>query len=97
MNSRTGLTAPIVTYDHSGGRCSITGGFVYRGTLVPEIAGAYVYADYCSGEIWAIRADTPGSPVKIASTKNVTSFGIDASGELYVLGQGAAIQQIVRP
>lgn len=96
--SRAGLTAPVAAYDHSNGRCSITGGFVYRGTLVPEIAGAYIYADYCSGEIWAIRADAPGTPVLIATgAKQITSFGIDANGELYVLSQGQPIRQIVRP
>ena len=96
--SRTGLTAPVAAYDHSNGRCSVTGGFVYRGTLVPEIAGAYVYADYCSGEVWAIRADAPGTPVTIATgAKQITSFGIDANGELYVLSQGQPIRQIVRP
>jgi len=95
--ARAGLTPPVATYDHAGGRCSITGGFVYRGTLVPEIAGAYVYADYCSGEMWAIRAETPDDPVRIATGARGTSFGIDAAGELYVLSQGQAIRQLVRP
>ena len=95
---RTGLTSPVLTYDHAGGRCSITGGYVYRGTKVPEIAGAYIYGDLCSGEIWAVRADSPGTPVRIASgPKSLTSFGIDPAGELYVLAIGQPIRRLVSP
>ena len=52
--SRTGKTLPLTEYGHTNGRCSITGGFVYRGAAYPDLVGAYLFADYCSGEIWYI-------------------------------------------
>ena len=51
---RDGLELPVVEYDREGG-CSITGGYVYRGARLPSLAGAYVYGDFCSGKIWAVR------------------------------------------
>ena len=50
--STTGKTRPVLEFDHGGGRCSVTGGYVYRGKLVPALVGGYVFADFCSGEIW---------------------------------------------
>ncbi len=94
---RTGFAPPVTTYDHGGGRCSITGGVVYRGTRVPEIAGAYLFADLCSGDVWAIRADSPGVPVKIASVSNLTSFGLDAAGEILVTSFNQPLRRLVSP
>ncbi|MSQ31157.1 MAG: glucose sorbosone dehydrogenase [Dehalococcoidia bacterium] len=94
---RTGFTPPVATYDHGGGRCSITGGVVYRGTRAPEIAGAYLYADLCSGEVWAVRADPPGTPVRIASVSNLTSFGLDAAGEVVVASFNQLLRRLVSP
>jgi len=92
---RTGMTPPEAVYNHDNGRCSIVGGYVYRGTAVPEIAGAYVYGDTCSGEIWAINARSPGTPILIASgVKNMTSFGLDAAGEIVVLAFGQPIRRL---
>jgi glucose/arabinose dehydrogenase len=83
-----GLLPPIVDYGHGGGACSVTGGFVYRGSAIPELQGAYVYSDYCSGKIWALRYD--GSEVteqkQIGQADfNVSSFAQGNDGELYVL------------
>jgi hypothetical protein len=86
-------TAPLFDYGHTEGRCSITGGYVYRGfeRVVPR--GTYLYADFCTGEIfrWAGRRQE----VLLKSGVNVTSFGEDESGELYVTG-GTGVWQIVR-
>jgi len=92
---RTGLVAPVASYSHEGGRCSVVGGMVYRGTKVPEILGSYVYGDTCSGEIWAINAASPQQPVLIANgVKNMTSFGLDAEGEITVLSFGQPIRRL---
>ncbi|MSQ42550.1 MAG: hypothetical protein EXR65_05920 [Dehalococcoidia bacterium] len=87
-----------MTYDHGDGRCSLTGGVVYRGTRVPEIAGAYLYGDFCTGEVWAVSADRPESPVRIASSvPNLASIAVDAAGEVYLLAFGQPLRQIVSP
>jgi glucose/arabinose dehydrogenase len=86
--SSTGKTKPVLEYDHGGGRCSITGGYVYRGTLVPALVGGYVFADYCSGEIWVVNATatSPAAKTLLLDTgATISSFGEDAAGNLYVL------------
>ena len=84
----------MAQYTHGQG-CSITGGYVYRGTKVPALAGRYLFADYCSGEVWSMRAgprpggvrdDTGRLGVKLA---NVTSFGQGPAGEIYVIANGS--------
>ncbi len=77
-------TAPVYEYAHGTGDCSITGGYVYRGSAMPSFAGQYFYGDYCTGKIWANgRLLTPRAA-------NLTTFGQDASGELYLAtGNGA--------
>ncbi len=89
--SRAGLIDPVAEYSHSEGR-SITGGFVYRGQEIPQLAGRYVFADYVSGKIWALFADADGKqvPTLLASPGvNLSSFAEDQNGELYVLNYGA--------
>lgn len=88
------LTLPIHTYNHVDGRCSITGGEVYRGCALPDLHGAYFFADYCSGEFWTLTRDganvavtdrtaelTPAGGLAITAP---SSFGRDAYGELYI-------------
>ncbi len=82
-----GLVRPVVQYGREDG-CSITGGYVYRGSRLPSLRGAYVYGDFCSGRIWALRYD--GTVVSehlelIDSELRISSFGLDESGELYIL------------
>jgi hypothetical protein len=82
---------PIAEYDHGGGRCSVTGGYVYRGTAVAALRGFYVYADYCSGQIWAIQylAASPATPTLLLDTSLViSSFGEGPGNELYVVDRG---------
>lgn len=90
----TGLIDPVAEYDHSNGRCSITGGFVYRGNAVPALQGAYLYGDYCTGEIWGMPAGG-GAPARLVGGGiNISSFGEDNAGELYVLSyaEGAVLR-----
>ena len=82
-----GLELPIAVYGRDDG-CSITGGYVYRGSRFPSLHGAYVYGDFCSGKIWALRYD--GSRVtesiQLADTKlRISSFAEGTDGELYIL------------
>lgn len=97
---RDGLLLPVVDYDNGRGGCSVTGGFVYRGSAIPALQGAYVYSDYCTGTIWALRYD--GSSVieheEIGQADfNVSSFAQGNDGELYVLehGESGGIYRIV--
>lgn len=85
-----GLTLPAVDYAHAGGACSITGGYVYRGADVPALRGTYFYADFCAGFVRSFRpvngqvtehADWP----VLRPGGNITSFGEDAAGELYIM------------
>ena len=90
-----GLVQPVAEYDHGQG-CSITGGYVYRGSRFPELAGNYFFGDFCSGLIWSVFNTGDGwqQTVVAQSDLNITSFGEDAAGELYVVTQGGEIYQI---
>jgi len=81
-----GFTMPVIEYDRSAGQ-SVTGGFVYRGTQSPTLTGVYVYADYSSGRLWALRrAGTGWETALVAETgRNVAGFGQDDAGEVYML------------
>ena len=97
--NQTGLTLPVLQYDHSQG-CSITGGFVYRGAAIPEIQGFYFYSDYCSGFLRSFRF-SGGTAVDqrdwaFTNIGNVTSFGVDAAGELYMLSTSGRAYRIVK-
>ena len=84
-----GLTLPVVTYDHSQG-CSITGGMVYRGPGFPDLQGIYFYGDFCSSRIWGLRQNGAGWETAVLLDAgnpplNITTFGEDESGNLYVV------------
>ena len=90
--NRSGLTLPVIDYAN-GEDCSVTGGFVYRGQAIAPLQGAYVYADYCSGKVWALRYDGTKLTQQglIADAPFfISSFAVDAQGELYVLQHDAA-------
>jgi glucose/arabinose dehydrogenase len=91
---RDDLRVPVAEYDHgSDGGCSITGGYVYRGSIA-AIRGHYFYADYCRGWVRSLRLDAAGVVVErkewsVGALASPTSFGLDAAGELYVTsGEG---------
>jgi len=97
----TGLQLPAVEYDHSTG-CSITGGYVYRGTLpaLQALQGTYFYADFCEGFVRSFRfvngqVTEHANWLALDPGVNVTSFGEDAAGELYVMTSGGGLFRIV--
>ena len=95
----SGLVAPIAEYDHSAGNCSITGGYVYRGQEIPELVGAYIYGDYCSGGIWALWRDPAGdwqTRLLLDTDLFISSFAEDGAGELLVLDLGGGLYRLVR-
>lgn len=81
------MTFPVAVYNHSSGRCSITGGYVYRGALYSNLEGCYFFGDFCSGEIGWVQPNGEMTFL-LDSGISITSFGEDAKGELYVLGNG---------
>jgi hypothetical protein len=97
--NRAGLTLPVLDYLHSDG-CSVTGGFVYRGRRIPELAGRYFYSDFCSGWLRSFRYvnGVVTSPIEWPGVvpANPTSFGEDAAGELYITVAAGAVYRIVR-
>ena len=81
-----GVTTPITEYGHGAG-CSVIGGVVYRGDAIPALRGAYLFADYCSGTLWAIDAglDAPQAPITLLETgRSISSIGTDDAGEVYL-------------
>ena len=83
-----GLEPPIVEYSLDGPRCSVIGGVVYRGPSLPWLEGAYLYADYCSGELWGLRYDgmqVTHHALLNDSVRRITAFGEDEDGEVYML------------
>ena len=101
---RTGLTLPKFEYLHGASDvngCSITGGYVYRGAALPELAGRYFYSDYCKGFLKSFRysGGLAGAQTEWdlgAAVGNVLSFGQDSQGELYMLAASGSVYRIVR-
>jgi glucose/arabinose dehydrogenase len=88
-----GLVPPVAEYDHGQG-CSITGGYVYRGTRFPQMEGVYFFGDFCSGNIWGLRQVAPGEweiALLLDTDMNISSFGEDVDGEIYVVSYSEGI------
>jgi hypothetical protein len=83
---------PLFDYEHIGGRCSLTGGYVYRGSDSAVATGTYLYGDYCSGEIFARSGGT--SSVLLDTTMLISSFGEDELGEVYVVDLNGSVSRI---
>jgi glucose/arabinose dehydrogenase len=80
------MILPVAEYSHDFG-CSVTGGYVYRGSRYPVLQGYYLYGDYCSGTMWALSRSNSGqwiAEVVGESGANISSFGEDEQGELYL-------------
>lgn len=89
----TGLTGPVWVYPRAEGR-SITGGYVYRGSDAPELTGRYVYADFVSGRVWALRYEPEGETANtllIDTDAAISTFGVDEAEELYFGTFGGSI------
>lgn len=85
----TGKTMPIKVYSHTSGACSVTGGYVYRGSRRPELQGAYIYGDYCNGRVWMLRynnGNVTSDSLLTTLPTSLSSFGVDQSNELYITG-----------
>ena len=87
-------TCPVVEYTSldPNPRCAITGGYVYRGPAATFATGAYIYADYCTGEIQMLQGTT--QTLVIDTALNISSFGEDEAGEIYVVGLGGVVQRL---
>lgn len=96
----SGLTLPVVEYRHDGNVCSVTGGYVYRGSQLPEIAGHYFYSDFCTGFLRSFRLVGGGATDErrwnVGSLGAVSSFGVDGSGELYVVNLTGSVSRLER-
>jgi glucose/arabinose dehydrogenase len=94
-----GLRLPVHEYDHTGGACSVTGGYVYRGTRIPGIVGHYFYADYCAARVRSFRLvngqATDHREWSLGTLSAISSFGEDASRELYIVSQSGRVYRIV--
>ncbi len=97
---KTGFVQPVYSYDHSAG-CSVTGGFVYRGRALPGLAGRYFFSDFCSGDVLSFRLKSglakgfANSSGDLGSLGQVSGFGQDGMGELYILTISGDLRKIV--
>lgn len=87
------MTFPVVQYDHSGGKCSITGGYVYRGNLYPDLAGKYIFADFCSAQI-GILDNTTITWTAPFTGNGFTTFGEDNQKQLYAAAANGKIFKV---
>jgi glucose/arabinose dehydrogenase len=97
-NAPAGAVPPVYEQSHDDGACSVTGGFVYRGKAIPSLVGKYVFTDYCDGALRTLSPSGDGNyraDELDLSAENVSSFGQDNNGELYVLSQSNGIFKLV--
>jgi len=94
----TGLVLPFADYPHVNGACSVSGGYVYRGSRLPQLAGHYFYADFCTGAVTSFAYPNSGRVDRSPALRpggNVSSFGQDARGELYIMQLSGAVYRII--
>ena len=97
-----GMTPPVSAYGHDAGRCSVTGGVVYRGDAIPSLRGVYLFGDFCSGEVFALRdAANAASAVErtepvvlVEGAGSLVSFGLDGDGEVLVVDYLGAVWRL---
>ena len=100
---RTGFTAPVADYSHEQG-CSVTGGVTYRGKALPQLVGRYFYADFCTGLLRSFVWQAPGirehwdwkaAVDRAGVLDQISSFGVDSDGEVYVVELSGSIYKLV--
>jgi hypothetical protein len=96
----SGYVQPIAEYSHDTGGCSVIGGYVYRGSAQPDLAGVYIFGDWCTGTVFTLQVDegtiTP-KPV-LDSGLAMSAFGEDESGEIYLVDfAGGGLYRVVLP
>jgi glucose/arabinose dehydrogenase len=84
---RDGVTFPVVEYDHGSGNCSVTGGYVYRGSALSDLTGKYIFGDFCSGMIWSLerRGQRWLTTLLLKEQVNISSFGEDMNGDILIV------------
>ncbi|HEV2669961.1 MAG TPA: PQQ-dependent sugar dehydrogenase [Gemmatimonadales bacterium] len=100
--SRGGFTLPVAAYAHANGACSITGGYVYRGSKVALLKGYYLFADYCAGTVRAFKylgGSSISAPLNLTEVLSpgslVSSFGQDEKGDVYIMTLNGTVFRIV--
>lgn len=94
----TQIVPPTAAHSHTESR-SVTGGYVYRGTRLPNLVGTYLYGDYVTGKIWGLNGNAadPGQPRELLETPlQIICFGQDHDQELYVVGYDGSIHRLIR-
>ena len=95
--AQPGLLLPVAEYSHSEGGCSVTGGYVYRGAM-PEWQGIYLYGDYCTGKVWGLFQSNSAwqSQLMFETGAQITSFGQDEFGEIYLASDNGSIYKLTK-
>jgi glucose/arabinose dehydrogenase len=91
-----GHTGPVVEYRHDDGNCSVSGGAVYRGDVIEDLFGWYVYGDFCSGRIWGYDPTSePGAPivVDLAELANLTAIAVGGEGDLFAVSNTGTVSR----
>ncbi len=91
-----GHTAPVVEYSHDDGDCSVSGGAVYRGDVVADLFGWYVYGDFCSGRIWGYDPTSqPGAPiiVELAELGQLAAIAVGGEGDLFAVSTAGTVSR----
>ncbi len=94
--NQSGLVLPIVEYNHSEGN-AVIGGFVYHGPAIPSLQGIYLFADFGTGKIWELQETSPNNWTRtlvMTTGFNISSFGQDQAGELYVVDLAGRILRL---
>ena len=93
--STAGKVLPVAQYSHTYG-CSITGGYVYRGSH-KDLQGLYVFGDFCSGRIWTMNASGTGETIRRDTSLSISSFGESEAGELYLTDLNGSLYRVIAP
>jgi glucose/arabinose dehydrogenase len=93
-----GAVPPLFVYDHSDGRCSVTGGTVARGDVIADLAGWYLFGDYCTGQIWALDPTAPSAEprvIEIAQLEALVALTEAPDGEIYAVSNGGTVARLI--